>query len=141
MNNCNLIGRITKDLELKKTQSNISLLDFTVAINNGKDENGNDLPADFIPCRAWRGRAETISKYMSKGSKIGISGPIKTQSWEDNNGNKHYMTYVLVDRFEFLDSKKQDNTPVNINANVNNNNNDFSNTESINISEDDLPFY
>ena len=101
MNKALLIGNISNDLELKKTQSGKSLLDFKVAVNEGY---GEKKTTDFIKCRAWERTAELISNYCRKGSKIYVEGRCKSESYE-KNGQKMYADYVLVNNVEFLDSK------------------------------------
>lgn len=106
MNKTFLIGRLTKDAELRYTQSNIACATFDLAINNGKNENGEDRKADFIRCVVWEKQAENMAKYTHKGSQIAIEGSIKTDSYEDEQGNKKYRTYVLAKRIMFLDTKR-----------------------------------
>lgn len=101
-----LIGRLTKDVELRYTQSQIACATFDLAISNGKDEQGNDRKADFIRCVIWEKQAENMTKYTHKGSQVAIEGSIKTDSYNDEQGNKKYRTYVLAKRVMFLDSKK-----------------------------------
>lgn len=107
MNKVILIGNITKDIELRQSNSGKFVVEFSVAINNGKDQQGNELPADFINCTAWNKTAEILDKYTNKGSKISVEGAIKTQTWVDQQGNNRYKTYVLVDRVELLGGRPQ----------------------------------
>lgn len=107
MNKVILIGNITKDIELRQSNSGKFVVEFSVAINNGKDQQGNELPADFINCTAWNKTAEVLSKYTNKGSKISVEGAMKTQTWVDQQGNNRYKTYVLVDRVELLNRPQQ----------------------------------
>ena len=106
MNLVILIGRITKDVELRYTQSNIACANFYLAINNGKDKDGNERQADFIRCVLWDKKAENMAKYTKKGSQIAIEGAIKTDSYNDAQGNKRYRTYVLARNVHFLDSRR-----------------------------------
>lgn len=105
MNSVNLIGRITKDIKLEKTKSDRSCVAMFIAINNGKDENGNDRPADFPKVYVYDKQAENVSKYCKKGSQVAIDGRIKTRSWDKEDGSKGYETYVVANRVQFLDSK------------------------------------
>ena len=98
MNNVNLIGRITRDIEVKKTNSGKSVCSFTIAVQKDKEN------ADFIPCTAWEGIAENIGKFFGKGDRIGITGVLSTRTFEDN-GQKRFVMEVLVRGFDFLDSK------------------------------------
>jgi len=108
MNKTILIGRLTKDAELRYTTSNIACATFDVAINNGKDKDGNERKPDYIRCAIWDKQAENMAKYTHKGSQVAVEGSIKNESWEDENGNKKYRTYVLAKRVMFLDSKKSE---------------------------------
>lgn len=107
MNKVILIGNITKDIDLRQSNSGKFVVEFSVAINNGKDQQGNELPADFVNCTAWNKTAEVLSKYATKGTKVGIEGAMKTQTWTDQQGNNRYKTYVLVDRVELLGGRPQ----------------------------------
>lgn len=105
MNRTILIGRMTKDAELKTTSSGINYCNFIIAVDRRfKDANGQ-RQADFIACVAWRTTAEFISKYFKKGNKIAVVGSIQTRSYEDQSGNKHLVTEVIVDEAEFVESK------------------------------------
>lgn len=114
MNNVILIGNITKDIELRQSNNGKFVVEFSVAINNGKDQQGNELPADFINCTAWNKTAEVLSKYATKGTKVGIEGAMKTQTWTDQQGNNRYKTYVLVDRVELLSRPQQQQNPAQV---------------------------
>lgn len=107
MNKVILIGNTTNDIELRQSNSGKFVVEFSIAINNGKDQQGNELPADFINCTAWNKTAEVLSKYATKGTKVGIEGAMKTQTWTDQQGNNRYKTYVLVDRVELLGGRPQ----------------------------------
>lgn len=114
MNKVILIGNITKDIELRQSNSGKFVVEFSIAINNGKDQQGNELPADFINCTAWNKTAEILSKYATKGTKVGIEGAMKTQTWTDQQGNNRYKTYVLVDRVELLSRPQQQQNPAQV---------------------------
>src|SRR6056297_1449137 len=110
MNKTILIGRITKDLELKYTQSNIAYCKFTLAVNRSFKEDG-EYKADFIRCVAWRNQAENLCKYQGKGSHIAVEGRIQTGSYDDQDGKRVYTTDVVCDSIEFLDSKPKQDYP------------------------------
>ena len=114
MNKVFLTGNITKDIELRQSNSGKFVVEFSIAINNGKDQQGNELPADFINCTAWNKTAEVLSKYATKGTKVGIEGAMKTQTWTDQQGNNRYKTYVLVDRVELLSRPQQQQNPAQV---------------------------
>lgn len=110
LNKVVLCGRLTADVELKQTQSGVSVCSFSIAVNRKYAKEG-EQQADFINCQAWRGTAEFISKYFRKGSSICITGSIQTRSWNDQNGNKRYATEVVADEAMFVDSKGSEDTP------------------------------
>lgn len=107
MNKCVLIGRISSDVELRTTQSGIATCSFSVAINNGKDKNGNERPADFINCRAWRETANFISKWFQKGKMIAIEGKFKTDKYQHKSHSDvmMYSSYILIENVEFCGDK------------------------------------
>lgn len=101
-------GRLTKDPELRYTQSQTAVLSFSLACQrNVKSENAQDYPVDFIDCVAWRQTAEFISKYFKKGSMIICRGRLQKREWTDQNGNKRYAAEVVLDEASFCE-KKQD---------------------------------
>lgn len=104
MNIVGLVGRLTKDPDVRMNQSGKSVCRFTVAVDR-LSQNGNQ--ADFISCTAFGKIAENMGRYLGKGSKVGVSGSIKTGSYENQNGQKVYTTDVWADRVDFLDSKPQ----------------------------------
>ena len=104
LNKVVLAGRLTADVELKTTQSGLSVCSFTIAVNRRFQKEG-EQNADFINCQAWRTTAEFISKYFRKGSSICVAGSIQTRSWTDGNDQKRYATEVVVDEAMFVDSK------------------------------------
>lgn len=107
MNKSILVGRLTKDVELKTTQGGESVCSFTIAVNRKfKNAEGN-YDADFINCVAWRGQAEFLSKYFEKGSMVGIVGTIQTRSY-DSDGHKVWVTEVVADEISFVGGKKED---------------------------------
>lgn len=105
MNKVELIGRLTKDLDLKYTQSQKAVLPFTIAIN--KRINGENS-TDFINCVAWNTTAEFISKYFKKGQAIAVIGRLQNRSYDDNNGQKRYITEVIAEETEFVGNKTQE---------------------------------
>lgn len=131
MNNTVLIGRITKDLELNNTQSNISYVRFTLAVNRSFTNQAGEREADFINCIAWREQAENLVKFMNKGSQIGVQGRIQTGSYESDKGTV-YTTDVVAERIQFLESKQENNTQHNTEHN--------NHKQSQSIKTDSLPF-
>lgn len=123
-------GRLTSDVELKQTQSGISVASFAVAVNR----KGRDAQTDFIDVVAWRQTAEFISKYFKKGSSICIVGTLQKREWTDNNGQKRYATEVIAEEANFVDSKS-DSSSADFDANIPAD----ANMQEI-ANDDDLPF-
>ena len=107
MNKVFLIGRITKDLELRATKTGKSICDFSLAINRPVVKEEQRI-ADFIKCRVWNKTAENLVKYQTKGSLISVAGRIQIETYQDKEGNNRYNTYVLVEELEYLQPKKED---------------------------------
>lgn len=103
-----IMGRITRDLELRQTPSGVSTLSFTVAVDRNFVKQGEERQADFIACTAWRQQAEFISRYFEKGRMIALEGALRTRTYDDKNGVKHYITEVLVDNVSFTGEAKQE---------------------------------
>lgn len=146
MNNVSIIGRITKDVELRATTSGLPAVSMFIAINNGKDKDGNERPADFPKVYVYDKQAENVNEYCHKGSLVGITGRIKTRTWDKEDGTKGYETYILASRVQFLDTKasegagipEPDYVPSKEEKEENDPFTDFG--ESVEISDDDLPF-
>lgn len=104
-----LVGRLTKDPDYRKTQSGVSVVQITVACDRkaySKDKQDNQQTADFISCVAWRQKADFLANYATKGTLIGVEGSIQTRSYEDQTGRKVYVTEILADSVEILESRK-----------------------------------
>ena len=110
MNNVTLIGRLTADPEIKRTQSGTAMVRFSIAVDRAYTKQGEEKQADFINCVAWDKKAEFICKYFSKGQRIALTGSIRTGSYTDKDGNKHNTFDVWADSVEFCESKKQGGT-------------------------------
>lgn len=107
MNCVNLIGRLTKDPDIKYTQTNnTAIANFTLAVNRRFAKEGQPT-ADFINILAWGKTGEFCSKYFQKGMQVAIQGRIQTRNWEDDQGQKHYATEVIAEQCFFADSKKE----------------------------------
>ncbi len=107
MNKVILVGRLTKDPELRATATGVPVCSFTVACDKRYVKQGEERKADFINCIAWRQQAESISKFFAKGHRIALEGSIQTRSWTDNEGKTRYTTEVVVDQWEFAQSKSE----------------------------------
>lgn len=164
INRVTLVGRLTKDIELKKTNSNASVCNFTVAIDRRfQSQQANGQNADFINCIAWRQSADFLAQYAGKGTIVAVEGRIQTRSYEGQNG-RVYVTEVVADNVQIISNRSGQNAGTNNyapnsyaqNNSYSSNNqtftpsvdpgfesmdDDFSNTPSLDISSDDLPFY
>ena len=107
MNKVTLIGRLTKDPELRYTGSNIPTASFSLAVNRPFSNANGVREADFIPIVLWRKQAETAKKYLSKGSLVAVEGRIQTRNYDDKDGKKVYVTEVVADNVQFLEPKGQ----------------------------------
>ena len=105
MNKVVLIGRLTKNPELRTTSSQTAVTTFTVAVDRRFKNASGERQADFISCVAWRQQAEFVARYFSKGNRIGVVGSIQTRNWEDKDGHNRTTTEVVVDEIEFVESK------------------------------------
>lgn len=106
MNKVVLVGRLTKDPELKRTNSDIPYVQFTLAVNRPYANKGGDRQADFINCIVWRAPAENLARFIRKGGLVGVDGMIQTRTYDDQNGVRHYITEVVCDNVTFLEAKK-----------------------------------
>ena len=107
MNKVILVGRLSRDPEIRATQSGTAVASFSVACDRRYTKEGRERQADFINCTAWGRTAEFINQYFRKGMRIALSGRIETRSWEDNEGNKRYATEVIAEDVEFAQSKNE----------------------------------
>ena len=105
INNVVLVGRTTKDIELKENKNGNLYVQFTLAVNRPFKDGNGEQQADFIQCVAWNKTAETLSKYVSKGTLIGIEGRLQVRSYEEA-GIRKYISEVIVNRFTFLESRR-----------------------------------
>lgn len=135
MNNVSVVGRITKDPELRTIANGTPTTNITVAVNRNFTNQNGEREADFIPCVIWRKQAENVVKYCKKGSLVGVTGRIQTRSYDATDGTKKYVTEVVADNVTFLSSKGE--TATGQFNEVSNYNNESSNhIETTDISED-----
>lgn len=137
INNVVLVGRLVRDPELRYTPSNQAVATFSLAVNrNFKSQNG-EREADFINCVIWRQQAENLANWAKKGALIGITGRIQTRNYENQQGQRVYVTEVVADNFQLLEFNKQNNQG----HSQENSQPDFSRqAEPMNILDSDLPF-
>ena len=119
------MGRLTKDPEVRYTQNNKAVTNFSIAVQRRFVREGDTVTADFFNVIAWSKTGEFVSKYFKKGQQIAVVGRLQNRTWDDQNGQKHYATDVVAEEVYFAGSKAENNTN--------------SNTENSDIT-DDLPF-
>lgn len=137
MNTVVLIGRTTRDPELRRTGNGTAVTSFTLAVN--RDFKTNDgQEADFIQCVAWKKTAELLEQYVHKGDRIAVNGSIRTRNYEDSHGRTVYVTEVLVNHVEFLETKNREQSNYNNNDYTNPDN--FNDNEHFDLEKDDFPF-
>ena len=167
INNVVLVGRMTRDAELRYTPSNQAVATFTLAVNrNFKNQNG-EREADFINCVIWRQQAENLANWAKKGTLVGVTGRIQTRNYENQQGQRVYVTEVVADNFQILESRatREGQSDGSYNGGFNNNSSfggssnggfssqpsqqtpnfgrdesPFGNSNPMDISDDDLPF-
>lgn len=132
LNNVNLCGRLTATPELKTTPSGVSVTTFTLAVERDYS-NGGERQADFINLVAWRGTAEFVAKYFTKGKMMIVSGNLQTRNYTANDGSKRYITEVVADRCYFAGDKNTDQNTAPSNL-------DVTNDDYEEYAGDDLPF-
>lgn len=134
MNNLSLVGRLTKDVELKYTGSQTAVATGTLAVNRQFKSANGEKETDFINIVAWRKTAEILSNYASKGSQIGITGRIQTRNYEGNDGKRVYVTEVVAETVMLLDGKSNNQQPQQKQERP------FSASSAVDIDDLDLPF-
>jgi single-strand DNA-binding protein len=125
-----LVGRLTRDPQLKRTAQGEAVTSFTLAVNRNYTSRDGQQQADFINCVVWKKLAENVDKYCSKGSLVGVEGRIQTRSYENNQGQRVNVVEVVCDSVQFLETKKAEN-----------NNQNYDNVQhSFDIQADDIAF-
>lgn len=162
INRAVLTGRMTRDVELRYTQSGVAAGSFTLAVGRNFKNANNERESDFINCVIWRKSAENFASFTHKGSLVGIDGRIQTRNYENKQGNRVYVTEVVVDDFALLDPRQHDsngnsqrsgnggnqygndsngaNAQYNRNSPASNQQDPFADSDDIDISDDQLPF-
>ncbi|VEU82902.1 single-stranded DNA-binding protein [Acholeplasma hippikon] len=137
-----LVGRITKEVDLRVTGSNISVVQFTLAVNRNYTSANGEKQADFISCVAWRNTADFMKKYVRKGALLGIEGRIQTRNYEDSNGQTRYVTEVQADSVQILESKNDtsQSNEYDTKPSRDEDNDDYYNTSKNLVADEDLPF-
>lgn len=139
LNRVILIGRLTRDPELRYTPAGVAVTQFTLAVDRPfKNNDSQDREADFIPVVTWRQLAETCAEYLKKGRLTAVEGRIQVRNYENNEGKRVYVTEVIADNVRFLESNRQESGQ---SESRNSKNDPFSDDgKPINLSDDDLPF-
>lgn len=153
MNKVILIGRNTKDIELRTTPSGLDVIQFTLAVQRNYKNSDGEYDADFINCIAFKNTAKTIHQYIKKGHKLAVEGRIQNRSYDSQDGTKRYVIEVIVDNIEFLEKRESQNnesteTDIQNMSNsqivrkvVEEDNDPFTDfANEIELSDDDLPF-
>lgn len=109
MNRVIMVGNLTKDPELSETPNGIKVCRFGIAVQRKYGNEQGKKEADFFNVIAWRGLAESVAKYLEKGSKAGVSGSLQTRTYDANDGSKRYATEIVADEVEFLSQRKMEN--------------------------------
>lgn len=142
INSVALNGRLTRDVDLRYTTSGIAVGQFTVAVDRRFKSKSGNRETDFISCQIWRKSAENLANYAHKGSLIGIEGRIQTRTYDNKQGQKIYVTEVIVENFSLLEPKpaqQTDNARVSSNRDTQGTTNQPSG-KPIDVNDDDLPF-
>lgn len=125
LNRVVLVGRLTKDPELRYTPSGVAVATFTLAVNRTFTNSQGEREADFLNCVIWRKQAENVANFLKKGSLAGVDGRLQSRSYEDQSGKRVYVTEVVAESVQFLEPKGSSGGNNNYNNNNNNNNNNF----------------
>lgn len=136
MNNVSLIGRLTKDPDLRYTSSGMAVATFSLAVQRSFRNKDGEYEADFINCVCWNKSGETLANHVHKGQRIGVTGRIQTRNYENEQGNRVYVTEVVVEGFTFLE--KKDDSQGNNQGGFGAKQGGFN--QGLTITEDDLPF-
>lgn len=139
-----LVGRLTKDIEVKKTQTGLSVASFTIAVNR-RFSKDNQQKTDFINCVVWQQGADYLGNYAKKGNLVGVEGRIQTRNYDGADGKKVYVTEVLCESVSILESRNQSQSSYNQNNdepsyNQSNSFDEYNIEPSLDLSSDDLPF-
>lgn len=155
INNVTLVGRLTRDADLRYTASGVAVATFNLAVNRNYSNQNGERETDFINCVIWRKPAENLANYTRKGSLIGLTGRLQTRNYENQQGQRVYVTEVIVENFQMLESREvtenrkqaanqtnQASNPTNTTSQPTQPFMDYSSFggQSVEISEDDLPF-
>lgn len=139
INNVTLVGRLTKDVELRFTPNGVPVATFTLAVNRAFTNQQGEREADFINCVVWQKPAENCANFLHKGSLAGVVGRIQTRTYDGEDGKRSYFTEVVAELVQFLEPKKQDGGQAQ-QSGEQWRKNDSAKPGNIDIKDDDLPF-
>ena len=137
INNVVLVGRMTRDAELHYTPQNLAVATFNLAVNRNFKNQSGEREADFINVVIWRQQAENLANWAKKGALIGITGRIQTRNYDNQQGQRVYVTEVVADHFQLLGSRNKSANHSSVDEQMPP---DFGNNNPMDISDDDLPF-
>ena len=137
INNVVLVGRMTRDAELHYTPQNLAVATFNLAVNRNFKNQSGEREANFINCVIWRQQAENLANWAKKGALIGITGRIQTRNYDNQQGQRVYVTEVVADNFQLLESRNKQSNQASMDEQMPP---DFGNSQPMDISDDDLPF-
>ena len=140
LNNVCLVGRMTHDAELRYTPNNQAVATFRLAVNRPFKNQSGEREADFINCMIWRQQAENLANWAKKGALIGITGRIQTRSYENQQGQRVYVTEVVANDFQLLESRKDRSNQSQGSGQPDFGRNEQMHSSPMDISTDDLPF-
>ena len=149
MNKIILIGRLTKDPELRYTQSGTAVAGFTLAVDRRFSNQSGEREADFVNCVAWQKAAEFVSEYFHKGKQMALEGRLQVRSYDGNDGQRHWVTEVVAEQIEFVGSKHDSNSNRNSSGTGNTNSSAGSSSgnnpyeglgQEVMFDDNDLPF-
>src|SRR5690625_3180573 len=145
LNRVVLVGRLTRDPDLRYTPNGVAVANFTLAVNRPFTNQQGNRDADFINCVVWRKPAENLANYMKKGNMVGVDGRLQSRTYEDQDGKTVFVVEVVADSIQFLESRKDNNQSQQQNQQsqqaTTNTDDPFANEgQPIDVSDDDLPF-
>lgn len=138
INSVTLVGRLTKAVELRYTANQVATASFTLAVNRPFKSQNGEREADFINCIIWRQSAENLANWARKGALIGLTGRIQTRHYDNQQGQRVYVTEVVCDRFQLLESKAKQEADLQEEAGASHQ--PFAQSRPVDVSDDDLPF-
>ncbi len=135
-----LVGRVTKDIELRYTGSGDAVGSFTLAVERNFKNKSGERETDFVSCVIWRKPAENLANFTGKGAMLGVEGRLQTRTYDKDQGQKVYVTEIVVDNFQLLETRAESEARRSQNQPIQDKKTDSKNGNSLNVSDNDLPF-